>query len=533
LANYAFDASITSDTSLDIIASSHPINKIDDCYQFSGHLDRDLFLTLDANQVGNLFSGELNGKAYTLGYPKALNCDQAAHHVEGKEFTILMDRSGSMCGANIDMCKQATKLLLNELPDTDRVNIVSFGSTHESVFKSPKALDSSIRKQLRQSIDLMRADMGGTELISAVLDTLNRTKRQDETSHILLITDGSVYISQESFAAVGLLCQQKNVVLHTVGVGYNVSEYVVCSLSDASGGIGTVVNPNDELLYAIKSTAIAIQHSKTANFSIKGDVPTWLSYPKRHYTQLPQCIYANSSQVTFDEGSDIVVENSIVLTGEWAKAVCQLCGLQHMLDLSQAQSRELAETLELLSKHTSFVMVDNTDYRVDSELLSTLVVPQSLPIESIRVSSAAYTPSNSCLQEPDIESYLDEEVTPDQELNYSDIPAFLRRVADGSPEQEHKLLKDLDKLIWRPNKWTAEYLLKLNFSAYTVERLTLIANRFSLPFHIATLLYLDGVVKQYNFKVSARVEKRLAEHAKNVSPQLRLEMELMVAEVAV
>jgi hypothetical protein len=111
--------------------------------------------------------------------------------LEGGEFIILIDRSGSMddvfgqwSGSSsvaekdrnkrkIDYAKEATKLFVQSLPARCKFNIVSFGSNYTSLFPSSADYTDASKKQALDQIASFGADMGGTELFQCLSDVLS------------------------------------------------------------------------------------------------------------------------------------------------------------------------------------------------------------------------------------------------------------------------------------------------------------------------------------------------------------------------
>jgi hypothetical protein len=111
--------------------------------------------------------------------------------LEGGEFIILIDRSGSMGDSfgqwsgsssvaeedrnkkKIDYAKEATKLFVQSLPAGCKFNIVSFGSNYTSLFPSSADYTDASKEQALDQIASFGADMGGTELFQCLSDVLS------------------------------------------------------------------------------------------------------------------------------------------------------------------------------------------------------------------------------------------------------------------------------------------------------------------------------------------------------------------------
>ncbi len=78
------------------------------------------------------------------------------------EFIFLLDRSGSMSGKRMEMAREALVLFLKSLPAQCYFNIVSFGSSYESMFDESKLAIDEIIEEAVDKVSNFSANMGGT-----------------------------------------------------------------------------------------------------------------------------------------------------------------------------------------------------------------------------------------------------------------------------------------------------------------------------------------------------------------------------------
>jgi uncharacterized protein with von Willebrand factor type A (vWA) domain len=97
--------------------------------------------------------------------PKDIIKPEVPFDIENCEYYFLLDRSGSMSGSNIEMAKKALKLFLSSLPFGSYFNIISFGSTFVSMFKSAVEYSDTTLSQAISQVETMKADLGGTEIL--------------------------------------------------------------------------------------------------------------------------------------------------------------------------------------------------------------------------------------------------------------------------------------------------------------------------------------------------------------------------------
>src|SRR6266542_4407714 len=105
---------------------------------------------------------------------------------------MLINRSGSMQGEPIKKAGQALELFLRSLPEDCYFNVVSFGSSHDSLFLksqeySQQTLDKAIN--LAKNLD---ANYGGTEIYKPIKWALDN-QLKEMTTTLFLLTDGEVW----------------------------------------------------------------------------------------------------------------------------------------------------------------------------------------------------------------------------------------------------------------------------------------------------------------------------------------------------
>jgi hypothetical protein len=161
-----------------VSSTSHPI-QIDlaqeDVYgiefaQQSTHLDRDILLDIElvSNHSNTIVAVE-PGAVMASFTPTQEDCQRAMNNTEmTNEFIFVVDCSGSMDDENkIGLAREAMLLFLKSLPVNCHFNIIRFGSNHQALFSEITAIyNEENAKKAEQLTKQLRADLGGTELVS-------------------------------------------------------------------------------------------------------------------------------------------------------------------------------------------------------------------------------------------------------------------------------------------------------------------------------------------------------------------------------
>jgi hypothetical protein len=138
--------------------------------QENTHLDRDILLDVELaeNRLNTIVAVE-PGAIMASFTPSEEDCQRIINNTEvTNEFIFVVDCSGSMKDENkIGLARQAMLLFLKSLPVNCHFNILRFGSQYQALFKEITVIyNEENTRKAEQLIKDMRADLGGTELVS-------------------------------------------------------------------------------------------------------------------------------------------------------------------------------------------------------------------------------------------------------------------------------------------------------------------------------------------------------------------------------
>ena len=154
--------------------------------------------------------------------------------VKNNEFIFVVDCSGSMSGARIRSARECLDAFLSSLPVGSYFNVVRFGSSYKSLFPGSVAYTEETCGQARSLASSMEADMGGTEIRSALDYIFSCPLVGSGQRQIFLMTDGEVW---DTDVCVKLARENSGENrIFTLGIGQGADSGIIHGLADASGG---------------------------------------------------------------------------------------------------------------------------------------------------------------------------------------------------------------------------------------------------------------------------------------------------------
>jgi Ca-activated chloride channel family protein len=241
----------TSRPILAVESPSHPIRlTLQDgraCVELVGEhiqLDQDFVLnyTLPASHEPHILLGKdigSDGCVVMLNFLPQLDIKQR----QPQEFIFIIDRSGSMAGESIRQAKTALLLCLQSLQPGDQFNIYGFGSTYEKLFVRSQPYTAETLATATQYVQRLDADLGGTEIYSALENALSQVGNLAVS--VILLTDGQVGNEQE----VIQLAQRYRgrVRIFAFGIGRGADEYLIRGVARATDGAAEFIFPGERI----------------------------------------------------------------------------------------------------------------------------------------------------------------------------------------------------------------------------------------------------------------------------------------------
>ena len=218
---------------------------------------------------------------------------------EKLDVALVVDCSGSMGGTSIAQARSAMKQIVAGLHETDRVELIRFGSSHTAMLGAMRDLTRDTRSLLEEHIAATDANLGGTETIPALqtaASILEQTDRKAERSRIIfLITDGAIHSSQ--IDTLTARCRASGIRIFVVGVGLAGGVDVFQAFAKATGGAAEIVHPNEDMAARVVRH---FQRVRKAVGKITGiqwpDTPSWTHVPSQFYSGDTIRIFARFNQ---------------------------------------------------------------------------------------------------------------------------------------------------------------------------------------------------------------------------------------------
>ena len=149
---------------------------------------------------------------------------------------VVVDTSGSMEGAPIGDARAATRALLSQLQQGDRLAVVAFSSTAEVLLPST-VIDSHSMDQLGSAIDRMEA-RGTTDLrggLTAGLEEVVRHWDPSGVNRVVLLSDG-VPNDASGIESMAQAAGERSIAITALGLGVDYDETLLGAIAQRSGG---------------------------------------------------------------------------------------------------------------------------------------------------------------------------------------------------------------------------------------------------------------------------------------------------------
>jgi Ca-activated chloride channel family protein len=227
--------------------------------QQGGFLDRDFVLLLQGLQGQSFASVAPDGDGFAV---LASFCPTLPEKTQEPVYLkVLVDCSGSMGGDSIAAARRALHEVMKELTEQDWISYSRFGDKVKHELSGLQSCNAATIKQVAGLISNTDADLGGTEMNTALISTFelgmaksfktlfttSESQNHNHSKDVLLITDGDIWHVE----AVIELARRSGHRIFAIGVGSAPAESLLREVAEKSGGACELVALNQDVAAVI------------------------------------------------------------------------------------------------------------------------------------------------------------------------------------------------------------------------------------------------------------------------------------------
>lgn len=206
-------------------------------------------------------------------------------------FSLVLDRSGSMEGEKIGRLKEAVGWVIDQLGPGDNVSIVTFASQTTVVVPHRPVLGDDLgdeeRADLRHKVDQIKAG-GGTRMAPAMIAGLKEVREAAVpgcVNRMVLLTDGLTEVEQDCLKAADQAAADGIAIL-ALGVGSDWNEDLLIEIGRRSGGQANYIAHAQDIMHhfeqAVQSMQAAVVHGAVLTLRLVAGV-----HPRRVWRVVP------------------------------------------------------------------------------------------------------------------------------------------------------------------------------------------------------------------------------------------------------
>lgn len=374
---------------------------------------------------------------------------------------LLVDCSGSMAGDSLASAKSVLHGVLNQLGDADKLSITRFGSSIEHLMLPSRAV-AEVKHRIQPAINRMEADLGGTEMESALRAVFDlQATGQERAKDVLLLTDGEIW-EADAIIARAKSSQHR---IFVIGLGASPAEGVLRRLAEETGGAAEFVTPGEAFEAAARRMLARMRQPRHSEAVVEwGATPVW-------QTRLPTNVYGGDTVIAFAGfeapralaprllatnglGQNMVLSTIDASAESSGTTLPRMAAARRMQQCGEREALALASSYQLLSDQTHCILVHVRDaegkatdeaqlHQVTSMLAAgwgaTATVMAAPALDALAVPSV-WRKNRASDSSMDIMFSLAE---PDGDYS-SVVPAFLRKQDD---EVRFETLRELTEAI--------------------------------------------------------------------------------------
>lgn len=203
-----------------------------------------------------------------------------------KDLCFVLDTSGSMMGKKLVQAKKALAFCIENLPDSDRFEIIRFSTEAEPHFGQLVEASPQNIKRAKAFINQLKP-IGGTAIHEALTKAVSMRSASDRSRpyHIVFLTDGLPTIGESSEdQIVKDATAESHTRIFSFGIGEDVNTHLLDRIAEQSRAISSYVLPEEDLEIKLSNFYTKIARPVLTNLKLKftrPEIRTSALYPRR------------------------------------------------------------------------------------------------------------------------------------------------------------------------------------------------------------------------------------------------------------
>jgi Ca-activated chloride channel family protein len=200
-------------------------------------------------------------------------------------FSLVLDRSGSMDGEKMDNLKEAVGYVADHLSDNDLVSVTIFDDQVETLIPSQQARN---RGEIKDKLVKVMA-RGGTQIsdgLKAGMAEVGKGYAKERVNRILLLTDGQTWDDEDACLKLADEAGRQGVAITSIGIGEEWNEKLLLALAERSHGNSHWIQNPVSILDAFRQEVEGMQTVAAVNLRVTARLSSGVK-PMRVFATAP------------------------------------------------------------------------------------------------------------------------------------------------------------------------------------------------------------------------------------------------------
>jgi Ca-activated chloride channel homolog len=210
--------------------------------------------------------------------------DWSEQEYSAKDVVFVVDTSGSMAEeGKMEKARSALLYGIRILRPQDRFNVISFAGEEHLMEAGLIPADEQGRRKGEAFVKALKP-VGGTNINQSLLASLRQFSETDRPKILVFMTDGLPTVDETNISKIVDNVHKSTkpgTRLFTFGVGYDVNTALLDKIASDNGGISDYVEPKEDLEVKVSNFFSKVNYPVLTNLNLDlGGVKTDLTYPR-------------------------------------------------------------------------------------------------------------------------------------------------------------------------------------------------------------------------------------------------------------